>query len=100
MSLTITKRSTLTGIVHTMTFENASPEEFKAWQDGALIQHAFPRLEAWEREFILTGITPEEWDEYIRDDDTTINPGEGDEAEEMPETDFTNVVQGKFHDKD
>lgn len=31
------------------------------WQSGELIQNAFPMLDADEREFIMTGITPEEW---------------------------------------
>jgi hypothetical protein len=32
------------------------------WNDGAMIQDAFPMLNAGEREFIKTGITPQEWD--------------------------------------
>jgi hypothetical protein len=32
------------------------------WQTGMLIQDAFPMLDAGQREFIKTGITPEEWD--------------------------------------
>lgn len=33
------------------------------WMSGAgpLIQDAFPRLSAGEREFMMTGITPQEW---------------------------------------
>lgn len=33
-----------------------------------LIQDAFPELTADQREFILTGITPEEWKEMFGDD--------------------------------
>ena len=33
-----------------------------AWFRGALIQNAFPTLNTDEREFLLTGSTPEEWD--------------------------------------
>ena len=32
---------------------------------GELIQNAFPMLSADEREFIMTGCTPEEWDEMF-----------------------------------
>jgi hypothetical protein len=35
---------------------------FDAWDSGELIQNAFPTLSAYEREFIKTGITPQEWD--------------------------------------
>ena len=31
------------------------------WHKGVLIQNAFPMLSADEREFIMTGITPSEW---------------------------------------
>jgi len=44
---------------------NISPEQFMEcyirWQNGELIQNAFPMLSADEREFILTGITPDQW---------------------------------------
>jgi hypothetical protein len=43
-----------------------SVEEFNtaasAWQSGVLIQNAFPTLNADQREFIKTGITPQEWE--------------------------------------
>jgi hypothetical protein len=38
------------------------------WQSGMLIQDAFPMLSADEREFIKTGITPEEWEEMFGED--------------------------------
>jgi hypothetical protein len=48
-----------------MTF-NVSQDEFNAalarYEAGALLQNAFPMLDAGEREFIKTGITPQEWD--------------------------------------
>lgn len=37
---------------------------------GALIQQAFPFLSAEEREFLMTGITPEEWDEIFPQEET------------------------------
>lgn len=61
----ITKRSAISGKVHTLDIP-LTEEEFKkqhaAWQSGTLIQHAFPTLNADQREFIKTGITAEEWD--------------------------------------
>jgi hypothetical protein len=36
------------------------------WQHkGVLLQNAFPQLDANQREFILTGITAEEWDKIF-----------------------------------
>ena len=32
------------------------------WVDGALIQDVMPHLKPEEREFLMTGITPAEWD--------------------------------------
>ena len=36
---------------------------YQDWENGVLIQNAFPMLTPTEREFILTGMTDEEWDE-------------------------------------
>jgi hypothetical protein len=48
-----------------------TPQEFRAaynaWVGGELIQNAFSMLSAGEREFIKTGITPQEWDEMFKD---------------------------------
>ena len=40
------------------------------WEvEGMLIQQAMPNLTADEREFIKTGITPQEWDDMFGDED-------------------------------
>lgn len=48
-----------------------SQEEFNdclnEWRNGKLIQEAFPMLSDNEREFIMTGITPEEWERMINE---------------------------------
>jgi hypothetical protein len=36
-----------------------------AWNNGKLIQKAFPDLSASDREFIKSGITDEEWNEMF-----------------------------------
>lgn len=41
-------------------------EDYVKWQDGMLIQDAFPYLSAGEREIILTGIDPDEWETMFR----------------------------------
>ena len=40
-------------------------EGFDAWRKGKLIQDCFPTLSAEDREFIKTGITPEQWDAMV-----------------------------------
>ena len=36
--------------------------EYHAWESGTLIQDAMPELSADQREFVMTGLTSEEWD--------------------------------------
>ena len=61
----ITRKSMLTGIVHTLDL-SVTQEQLNLRQDGALIQDVMPNLSAEEREFIITGITPKEWDDMTR----------------------------------
>jgi hypothetical protein len=56
--------SHLTGKLTSMLLGIDLPDfihDFQAWQGGELIQNAFPELSADAREFIKTGITPDEW---------------------------------------
>jgi len=39
------------------------------YRNGKLIQDAFPFLSADEREFLLTGMTPEEWELEFGDEE-------------------------------
>lgn len=57
----ITRESMLTGNVSTMDI-NVTFEQLDAWDNGMLIQDVMPELTPFEREFIKTGITQEEWD--------------------------------------
>lgn len=53
------------GTLRSMMFRTtveAMTEAVKVYNKGALIQDAFPFLSAAEREFLISGITPEEWD--------------------------------------
>ncbi len=40
----------------------------KSWNEGALIQNAFPNLSPQKREFLITGLTPAMWDDLIPDE--------------------------------
>lgn len=36
--------------------------QVKAYEGGMLVQHAFPHLSTWDREWIISGTTKEEWE--------------------------------------
>tara|TARA_R110002012_G_scaffold75370_1_gene190473 strand:- start:383 stop:568 length:186 start_codon:yes stop_codon:yes gene_type:complete len=57
----ITKTSMLSGNTSSMDID-VSQDQIDLWQGGSLIQNVMPNLSADEREFIMTGVTPEEWD--------------------------------------
>lgn len=71
MTVNVTRISQLTGNEHTRAIP-LSPEDFDAamarWEAGEYIQNAFPTLSDEDREFLLTGITPQEWDEVVAPD--------------------------------
>jgi len=57
----ITRVSSFTGIERTWDIP-VSQEQLDRWENGELIQNAMPELTEDEREFIMTGVTPEEWE--------------------------------------
>jgi len=59
-TLAVSKASLLSGLRHTMVLD-ITIDQYDSWQGGELIQKAMPNLTADEREFLMTGITPEEW---------------------------------------
>ena len=62
----ITRKSMLSGTTRTLDIA-VTEDQLAAWRDGATIQSAAPHLSADEREFMITGITKEEWDEAFAD---------------------------------
>lgn len=64
----ITRESTLTGLTHTLDID-VTQEQFNRWQSGSYIQDAMPHLSADDREFLISGITPDEWKKAFPDDD-------------------------------
>ena len=60
----ITRTSPFSGITNSMEIA-VTQAQLDAWESGTLIQDAMPNLSADEREFIKTGITPEEWEELF-----------------------------------
>ena len=58
----ITKTSMLSGLQRSMDLP-VRQGHIDHWLGGALIQDAMPHLDADQREFLMTGITPAEWNE-------------------------------------
>jgi len=56
----IERKSMFTGKINVMDLD-VTHEELERWMDGELIQKVFPHLTTDEREFLMTGTTPEEW---------------------------------------
>ena len=57
----ITRTSRLSAETNVMDID-VTEEQLALWEGGMLIQDAMPNIGSDEREFIMTGITPQEWD--------------------------------------
>jgi|ADurb_H2B_03_Slu_FD_contig_21_2767912_length_467_multi_5_in_0_out_0_1 hypothetical protein len=75
----ITRKSMMSGIVRTRDLP-ITAEQLIAWERGVHAQDAFPNLSAGDREFIMTGITDEEWDTLKEPEDEEMDD-KGDEDE-------------------
>ena len=78
----ITRTSMFTGIERTLDLDFTA-EQLAEWKNGALIQDAMPNLSPADREFVMTGVTDEEWSDEFGDEETDSvhelkgNPDEG-----------------------
>jgi len=62
----IRRISMSTGISHIREIDCTQDQLNQYYQQGKLLQDAFPNLSPEDREFIKTGITPEEWNEMFQ----------------------------------
>jgi hypothetical protein len=62
-------RCDLDGTVAKRLIPALTPEMFMSWLNGELIQVAMAALSPDDREFFMTGITPEKWDDIFPTDD-------------------------------
>lgn len=63
-TMQITRKSMFTGVVRTIEIA-ITQQQLDAWKiDKVDIQIVAPELQPWEREFIMTGVTKEEWAEW------------------------------------
>lgn len=68
----VTRLSPISGRYHTIDLPISSEDYaigLKRWKSGVSIQIAFSSLCASDREFIMSGITPGEWDAMFNDDE-------------------------------
>ena len=78
----ITRTSMFSVIERTLDLDFTA-EQLAEWKNGALIQDAMPNLSAADREFVMTGVTDEEWHDEFGDEETDSvhdlkgNPDEG-----------------------
>ena len=56
----ITKKSIFSGEWNTMDIP-VTQSQIDDWANGALIKDAMPNVSVDDREFLMTGVTPEEW---------------------------------------
>ena len=62
----VTKTSAMTGKTSSMQID-VTVEQINAWKGGTMIQNAMPNLTPDEREFLMTGATPDEWEKAFSD---------------------------------
>lgn len=57
----ITRTSLISGVTRTLDI-NITEDQMRFWESGKNIQDVAPHLTPGEREFLISGITDEEWD--------------------------------------
>lgn len=72
--ITVSRTSPFSGKTHEMTLA-VDPNDMAKLAAGYLIQDCFPYLSAEEREFIKSGITPQEWEDAFGEDDEEEDNG-------------------------
>ena len=64
----IMRVSPVTGVTNYMEI-NVTEEQLDEWRGGALIQNVLPHLTLDEREFLISGATPDDWENLFGSDD-------------------------------
>lgn len=67
-ALEVTIRSPASGNVHSKILP-ISPKQWNDWQQGEYIQNALGHLSAEDREWLMSGLTAEEFDTLYSDED-------------------------------
>lgn len=64
----ITRQSSVTGVTRTLDLP-VTEQQILEWKTGKLIQDAMPKLTDDQREFIKSGISPDEWEELFEEEE-------------------------------
>jgi endo-1,4-beta-mannosidase len=92
----ITRTSMISGNTNTMEL-NVTQEQLTAWESGVNIQVAMPQLNADEREFVKTGMTPTEWEELFgEEEDEEDYEDDGQPSWEQEWEDFGEVYSDEY----
>tara|TARA_B100001778_G_scaffold83001_1_gene67336 strand:+ start:33 stop:236 length:204 start_codon:yes stop_codon:yes gene_type:complete len=67
--MNVTKTSLLSGRTNTIFIEGLTQDMLTAYEGGELIQDALAGIAPEMREFVMTGITPEEWSRHLPEED-------------------------------
>lgn len=62
----VTRKNIFTGQERSLDLD-VTQEQLNRWNNGELIQNVFPHLSVDEREFLMTGIIGEEWNELTEE---------------------------------
>jgi len=90
----ITRTSMISGNTNTMEL-NVTQEQLTAWESGVHIQVAMPQLNAEEREFVKTGMTPTEWEELFGEEEDDYED-DGQPSWEQEWEDFGEVYSDEY----
>lgn len=63
----INRRSVISGRINSRDIP-CTQEQLDSWRNGTLIQDAMPNVPPEDREFLISGITPEEWKQSFGED--------------------------------
>lgn len=65
----ITRKSLWSGIKRTREID-VTPEQMERFEKGEFIQNVMPNISDSDREFILSGMIDQEWDELYGEEET------------------------------
>ena len=68
----IIRKSPFSGKINSLDLD-VTGEQLERWMAGELIQNAMPHLTPDEREFLMTGITSEEWAEAFGSEEDDLS---------------------------
>ena len=79
----ITRVDPLTGKANTLDLPITEAHQ-RDWEEGMSIQNAMPHLTADQREFLMTGLMPESWNEIFKDSEDAEYGTDINDEEERP----------------